>query len=371
MFITQLFEDAQRKIVVTYPGRFQPFHNGHKEVLENLQSRFGTENVFVVTSNKVDNVKSFFNFSERAQFMMAAGVPSHSIIEAAQVYDLPGQFAAEKSNIVFITALGATDAQRLGTGGTKKDGNPAYFQALPENADINNLDTADKHGYVVIEELKPKSITINNQTIDVSRGTATRTAWNSVRDNDEQRAQFLTQMYGKNYTNLGQLLDKIPNGAPQEPVAKPSPKLTKVKPVAKDQTVAEIKHNHNHMKDLHLHHKKNRFKTLKKLSDDAVDESMYEYNKDDPYNSEFAPDVGMGRMTLRGWKQSMIRRVKEFAAELERSGQDLDKDMLWDHIYKKLQSLNLDPIAQEIELAHQELDRIRKRGGIRSRAFKK
>jgi cytidyltransferase-like protein len=342
MFITQLFENAQRRIVVTYPGRFQPFHNGHKEVLENLQSRFGTENVFVVTSNKVDNVKSFFNFSERAQFMMAAGVPSHSIIEAAQVYDLPGQFAAEKSNIVFITALGATDAQRLGTGGTKKDGNPAYFQTLPENADINSLETADKHGYVVIEELKPKTITLNNQTVDVSRGTATRNAWNSIRNDDKLRAEFLTQMYGKNFTNLGQLLDKISTGAP-EPAAKPSPKLTKVKPV-KQQPVVK--------------------------ANNSVDESMYQYDKQDPYNSEFAPDVGMGRMTLRGWKQSMIRRVKEFAAELERSGQDLDKAAMWDQVHKKLKSLNLDPIAQEIELAHQELDRIRKRGGIRSRAFK-
>jgi hypothetical protein len=106
-------------------------------------------------------------------------------------------------------------------------------------------------------------------------------------------------------------------------------------------------------------------------ADKEVDESLYQYDREDPYNSEFAPDVGMGRMTLRGWKQSMIRRVKEFAAELERSGQDLDRAAVWDHVYKKLQSLNLDPIAQEIESAHQELEKIRRQGGIRSRAFNK
>jgi len=106
-------------------------------------------------------------------------------------------------------------------------------------------------------------------------------------------------------------------------------------------------------------------------ADREVDESLYQYDREDPYNSEFAPDVGMGRMTLRGWKQSMIRRVKEFAAELERSGQDLDRAAVWDHVYKKLQSLNLDPIAQEIELAHQQLEKIRRQGGIRSRAFNK
>jgi len=79
----------------------------------------------------------------------------------------------------------------------------------------------------------------------------------------------------------------------------------------------------------------------------------------------------LGRMTLRGWKQSMIRRVKEFAAELERNGEHLDNAAMWEHVYKKLKNLNLDPIAQEIELAHQELERIRRQGGIRSRAFKK
>jgi hypothetical protein len=105
--------------------------------------------------------------------------------------------------------------------------------------------------------------------------------------------------------------------------------------------------------------------------EDEVDEGMYQYNKADPFNSEFAPEAGMGRMTLRGWKESLARRVAKLARELESSSQDgnIDKDYLWDNVYKKLQGLNLDPIAQEIELAHQELENIRKRGGVRSRAF--
>jgi hypothetical protein len=43
---------------------------------------------------------------------------------------------------------------------------------------------------------------------------------------------------------------------------------------------------------------------------------------------------------------------------------------MWDSIYKKMKALNLDPIAQEIELAHQELEKVRRQGGTRSRAFK-
>lgn len=100
-------------------------------------------------------------------------------------------------------------------------------------------------------------------------------------------------------------------------------------------------------------------------------ESMYQYNAQDPYNSEFAPDVGMGRNTLRGWKQSMIRRTAELAKQMADAGQDIDKSALWDNVYAKLKSMNLDPVAQEIQQAHAELEKIRQRGGVRSRAFKK
>jgi hypothetical protein len=105
--------------------------------------------------------------------------------------------------------------------------------------------------------------------------------------------------------------------------------------------------------------------------EDDLDEDMYQYDKADPYNSEFAPRAGMGRMTLRGWKQSLIKRAAQLAQELEAAGQDIDRAAIWDNVYKKMQNLNMDPIAQEIELAHQELENIRRRGGVRSRAFNK
>ena len=48
----------------------------------------------------------------------------------------------------------------------------------------------------------------------------------------------------------------------------------------------------------------------------------------------------------------------------------MDSAAMWDNIHKKMKALNLDPIAQEIELAHQELEKVRQQGGTRSRAFK-
>lgn len=388
MFIAQLFETDAKRIVVTYPGRFQPFHKGHRDVFASLQRRFGSENVFIVTSNKTDAAKSPFNFSDKVRFMHAMGVPDNQIIETSNVYDLPAQFEAIKDRVVFITAVGAPDEKRLAPGRIKKDGTQGYFQNLPQ--DSKDFQTADKHGYVIIAPESPQTITIGGKAYDVSHGTPTRELWNQVRNNPQQRAEFIQQLYGRKDGDLGHVLDKIPTGAP-EPAPEPAKKmknakkdLTKVQhdPNTQQQDVAEEaagvgviatkkqtkdpRYSMSITKDVRPGQIN---KSLRAFG--LIDEDLYQYDKADPYNSEFAPRAGMGRMTLRGWKQSMIRRVKEFALDLEQSGKDLDKAAMWDHVHKKLQSLNLDPIAQEIELAHQELDRIRRQGGIRSRAFKK
>jgi hypothetical protein len=229
MFIHQMFEDSPRKIVVTYPGRFQPFHKGHRDVFANLQKRFGVDNVFIVTGNKTDAYKSPFNFSDKIKFITAMGVPADRVIETDKVYDLPLAFQDYKDQVVFVTVVGEPDAKRLNPGATKKDGSPSYFQRMP--TDARDLVTADKHGYVVVEPEQPQTIAIGGKTYDVSHGTPTRELWNQVRNNPQQRNEFLAQLYGNTNPELGATLDKIPTGA-EDPAPQASPKLAKVKPDA-------------------------------------------------------------------------------------------------------------------------------------------
>jgi vacuolar-type H+-ATPase subunit H len=226
MYIFEMFEATGRRIVVTYPGRFQPFHLGHKDVFSYLQSRFGSDNVYVVTGNKTNDVDTPFNFSDKSRFMHAAGVPAHSIIEADKVYDLPEQFQANKENTIFITAVGAPDAARLRPGSMKKDGTPGYFQPLP--ADLNQMATADQHGYVIVADEKQDKVSVGKNTYDISHGTPIRQLWNQVRNDSKQRAEVLKKLYGQADATLGEIMDKIPTQAP-EPKTKPSPKLKKVK----------------------------------------------------------------------------------------------------------------------------------------------
>jgi len=38
-------ENNGPEVVVLYPGRFQPFHLGHKEVFNQIQNKVGRDNV--------------------------------------------------------------------------------------------------------------------------------------------------------------------------------------------------------------------------------------------------------------------------------------------------------------------------------------
>ena len=248
MFIVEMFEDSGKRFVVTYPGRFQPFHKGHADVFHELQSRFGSDNVFIVTTDKTNNTDSPFSFSDKVRFMHAAGIPDHSIIQATKPYDLPDVFQSQKENIIFIAALGEQDASRMNPGGIKKDGSPTYFQKMPEH--LHDAESADQHGYVLhAEERANETVTINGKAHNVSHGTQCRELWNLVRDNPQQRAEFIKQLYGRADSDLGHILDKIPTEAP-EPKPTKSPRMSKagsvpagpkLKPVKEPKPIKEPK----------------------------------------------------------------------------------------------------------------------------------
>ena len=224
MYAHELFEQNKPRVVVTYPGRFQPWHSGHSGVFSQLQKKFGTENVFIATSNDQSSAKSPFNFSDKYQLMTAAGVPADKIIQTNAMYALPE--GIDPLNTVFITAVGAPDADRLNPDTVlkrdKKDksgnivkpaGSPGYYKIWDPKHDPV---TADQHGYViVIPEIK-KSINIGGQTYDVSHGTETRNLWNAVRDDEKSRLEFLSQLYGRPSSELANIFDKIPQTAKED-----------------------------------------------------------------------------------------------------------------------------------------------------------
>lgn len=224
MYAHELFEAGKPNIVVTYPGRFQPFHQGHAGVFAQLQKKFGRDSVFILTSNDQSSAKSPFNFSDKYQLITAAGVPGDRIIETNKMYVLPE--GMDPTNTIFITAVGAPDATRLSPDSflkrDRKDaegniikpaGSPSYYKTW---GGAEEPMTADQHGYViVIPEIK-KNVTLNGQTYDVSHGTECRNLWNQVRNDEKARDEFLKALYGKSTAELVHIFNKIPDAANED-----------------------------------------------------------------------------------------------------------------------------------------------------------
>lgn len=206
MFISELFESRATKILVTYPGRFQPFHLGHREVFDKLVSKFGRDAVYICTTDKTNSEDSPFNFSDKVQLMNAAGVPADRILQVTNTYVVPPQFKDEESNLIFITVVGEPDRDRLKPDGRKRDGSPSYYKTWEG---MDSAVTADQHGYVIVMPEEHKVITLGRQEFDVSHGTENRNLWRSIARNAKKRGEYLVQMYGRADPNIAAILDKI------------------------------------------------------------------------------------------------------------------------------------------------------------------
>ena len=224
MYAHELYEQNKPRVVVTYPGRFQPFHQGHAGVFAKLQKQFGRDSVYILTSNDTSSAKSPFNFSDKYQLMTAAGVPGDKIIETNQMYKLPDSIDA--ANTIFITAVGAPDADRLNPDTyTKRDqkdkegnvtkpaGSPSYYKIW---GSAETPVTADQHGYVIVIPEIHKEVTIKGQKYDVSHGTECRNLWNSIRNDAKARTEFLSQMYARPSQELAAIFDKIPQATAED-----------------------------------------------------------------------------------------------------------------------------------------------------------
>lgn len=150
MFISQIFESSTNKILVIYPGRFQPATKGHRAVYDYLCKKFGYSNVYIATSDKVAPPKSPFNFEEKRSLMTLAGIDPLKVIRVSDPYratEITSHFDPEKTILLFAVSEKDMIEDPRFKSWTKKDKTPTYFQPAPK--DINECQTFDSHGYVL------------------------------------------------------------------------------------------------------------------------------------------------------------------------------------------------------------------------------
>ena len=188
-----LLEDDNpiKKTVVVYVGRFQPFHKGHYATYQHLVKKFGKDNVFIGTSNKVEKPKSPFNFKEKVQIMTTMfGIPSSKIHQVKNPYQ-PTEILKkfDEKTTAFITVVGEKDKSRLGG---------KYFTPLKGTPTEGYKD----RGYVYAAPSQSNPIS----GTDVRNGL-------SLGSDDQKQSFFIDSAYGKfNKTIFNLLKDKLNEG---------------------------------------------------------------------------------------------------------------------------------------------------------------
>lgn len=201
MLITEILninEAVASRTIAIYPGRFHPFHKGHKFVYDYLASKYDA--VFIATSDKQEE-GSPFSFEEKKRMMMLTGVPSKSIVNTRQPY-VPNEILdkLDPSNTAAVFGVGKKDMEEGNPRfkvGLKKNGEPTYYQ---HNKDTR--ETFDKHGY--LEVVPTQKFTVLGEP--ATSATELRKQYATL--NDEQAKQFVNDLFGSFDQTVMQIMDK-------------------------------------------------------------------------------------------------------------------------------------------------------------------
>jgi nicotinamide mononucleotide adenylyltransferase len=205
------------RTVVIYPGRFHPFHRGHKASYDYLTRQYGADNVFVVSSDKQDPETSPFSFADKMDMMTKLGISPGRIAQVKNPYqaqEIKNEID-DPENTVLIFAVSekdmAGDSARF-TFGSKKDGTPSYMQPLP--ADGKNMQNMTQHAYVAVTP------TVNFKVRGADANSASQIRKQYVAGNDADRDQIIADLYGDVDSGIRDIFDKkLGTGRPVQTVA--------------------------------------------------------------------------------------------------------------------------------------------------------
>lgn len=108
----KIMKGFDMRTVCIYSGRFQPFGLHHFASYNHLVSKFGIENVYIVTGDKVDE-RTPLNFAERKRIIEKYGIRSDMIVSVRSPYRCEEVVDGLSDDVVVVFAVGSKDSGRL------------------------------------------------------------------------------------------------------------------------------------------------------------------------------------------------------------------------------------------------------------------
>ena len=191
--------------LVIYPGRFHPFHQGHKASYDYLVNKFGADAVYVATSNVQAPVTSPFSYSDKVTMMTRLGVPASHVVQVRNPYQAKEIYnnIPDPENTALIYAISEKDMTGDGARfkfGTKRNGEPSYMQPMPEN--IKQLKPLTQHAYVSVTP----TVDFKVQGVDANSASQIRQLY--IKGSDADRNNIIADLYGAVDTELRDIFDQ-------------------------------------------------------------------------------------------------------------------------------------------------------------------
>ncbi len=193
-----------KKVFVIYPGRFHPFHAGHKGVYNYLSTKFGGNDVYITTTGVVELPKSPFSFDEKKEMMMATGIPPNKILNVKNNYNLQSVSSqipinVERDSIIFAVSQKDMAEDPRFKNFVKKDGSPSYLQPMPKNE--SKLEPAIKHGYLIT--VPTTDFTVLG--LPARSASQLRSQYSTL--NPEQQKSFIVDLFGSYNPKIHKILN--------------------------------------------------------------------------------------------------------------------------------------------------------------------
>ena len=189
--------------LVIFPGRFHPFHLGHKASYDYLVGKYGADAVYIATSDKQAPVTSPFSYSDKVEMMTKLGIPASHIVKVQNPYratEITDNLTPEqRADTALIFAVSAKDAERFNFK-PKRDGSPGYMQPLPKSG--KKLQPMTKAAYI---DITP---TVNFKVRGQDANSATVVRQMFIDGNDSDRDQIITDLYGAPDSSLRDMFKK-------------------------------------------------------------------------------------------------------------------------------------------------------------------
>lgn len=174
----------KKRVVAILSGRFQPFHAGHYYVYDILARKFGANNTYIGTSDKVEPPRSPFSFADKKKIITTLFSISPDKIQQLKSPFQPTEILSrfDPKTTVYVSAFGEKDVGRLTHG--------KYFREFPTNADIDSLEGYKDAGYYIVVPIGAGGIS----------GTEVRATFSDPKIDIKKKEELFRKMYNGKFS---------------------------------------------------------------------------------------------------------------------------------------------------------------------------